>query len=250
MSNIFQIEDIALIKYGINHSLNRLCKNSDVQYAVLMSKDGRMLSSYTLDAMDAKMFKGLERGKSHLRYLASEFNAGLKLSLLQYEDKNIVFSGVGDTEVLIALLNPESDLTINFKKINITSKVLQHIIKKKPISDAVLNEYKEDVAQELKVIAKSIEMQVWKKTGTYAEDMRIYNQLEKKLENYDLPKNIIPMVLMEMNLSPGNIGRKNWKKVVTNITNNYLFPRLSLEKADKCSKELMAITEKKDIEFI
>jgi len=143
-------EDVAVLKHALDTELEILSDKSDVKVSILVGLNGQVLASCVPHDLDSGLFRLLSLVRANIPFLRREITlGGIQQSITRYEMGNVVVTRVGKGELLLAVLPKDHSITGNLPAIYRSAQILSHISIQKPLTEAELETYGEDVASEL-----------------------------------------------------------------------------------------------------
>jgi hypothetical protein len=178
---------------------------------------------------------------------------GLQQSVIEYEFGTVIFSSVGRGSLLISLFTKKVDLSYNMRKIEITREVMQHLFEQRPMTEAQLSKYSEDVSRELQELAKCVFNEMYTQSSEYKKNMEILNDVKEKIIGVmgrGEVDQVLAMAFNEIASSPKWMNEKLWPLLLEMIINDQIRPLHGDYIADVCMAEWIPDIKRKLESFV
>lgn len=247
------LEDVSLLKFALVSQLKRTYETSDVDILLFAGVDGKIYASYIPDSIGPKIFELTNLITSNLLHISQQLSMGLQQSVIEYDFGTVIFSSVGRGALLISLFTQKIDLSQNMRKIEITRDVMQHLFEQKPMTEAQLSKYPEDVSRELKELAKCVFNEMYTQSSEYKKNMEILSDIKKKITGVmgrGEVDQVLAMAFNEIASSPKWMTEKLWPLLLELVINDQIRPLHGDYIADVCMAEWIPDIKRKLESFV
>jgi len=239
-----EAENVALLKHLIDLELRRLKEEANLDMILFSGVDGRMFSSNIPDAMDKTQFFLLNLVKGNMPYLCAQLSRqNLQLSVNNYKEGSVVISGVGDNAFLVSIIAGEGigldQLATQLKAITKSSAVIRHIFEAKPMTEAILDTYPEEVSTELKKISRLLFKERFSYTKGYKKNMQVLEVIKAKVESLlgkGTVDEIVQLTFNEMGTTAQYMTDANWIIFLEKVIDEHITRHRGDIIADECRK--------------
>nr|WP_321498062.1 hypothetical protein [uncultured Methanolobus sp.] len=234
------LEDVSLLKFALVAQLKRTHQSSDVDVLLFAGADGRIYASYIPDSIGHKIFELTNLISSNLLHVSQQLAMGLKQSVIEYEFGTVIFSSVGRGALLISLFTGKADLAANMGKIEVAKAVIQHVFEQRPMTKEQLATYPEEVAKELRILAKIVFDEMYTQSSEYKKNMEILADIKKKITSVmgrGEVEQVLAMAFNEIASSPKWMTEDLWPLLVEMIIRDQIRPLHGDYVADVCEAE-------------
>jgi hypothetical protein len=233
--------------------LKRTYETSDVDVLLFAGIDGKIYASYIPDSIGPKIFELTNLITGNLLHISNQLSMGLQQSVIEYEFGTVIFSSVGRGSLLISLFTKKVDLSYNMRKIEITREVMQHLFEQRPMTEAQLSKYSEDVSRELQELAKCVFNEMYTQSSEYKKNMEILNDVKEKIIGVmgrGEVDQVLAMAFNEIASSPKWMNEKLWPLLLEMIINDQIRPLHGDYIADVCMAEWIPDIKRKLESFV
>ncbi len=252
-----EAENVGLLKYMLEIELRRLCEESPIELVIFMGVDGRIFSSWIPDMLETPQHSMLHLVRSNLQSICAQLRAeNMKLSVQQYRQGTMFISGVGSDAFLLSIVTRDVDITqleSLLKPIIKASMVVKHIFKQRPLSDDILTEYPEDVAEELRKLSRLLFKERFIHTKEYQKNMEILEMIREKIQSVvgkGPVEEIVTLTFNEMGVRPANMERHLWMIFLEKVISGHISRLAGEIVADQCMKTWISAVERKLRSFV
>ncbi|AEH60436.1 hypothetical protein Mzhil_0569 [Methanosalsum zhilinae DSM 4017] len=235
------LEDVSLLKFALTRQLQRMYETTDVDVIMFSGVDGKIYASYIPDSVGSKIFELTTLISNNMLHIAKQLDMGLKQSVVEYDTgTTAIFSSVGKGALLISLFTRRTDLAENMNKIEITRKVMQHVFEQRPMTSDQLAEYPSQVADELRILSKSVFDEMYTHSSEYKKNMEILADIKDKIATVmgkTEVDQVLAMAFYEVASSPKWMTEDLWIMLVEMIINQQIRPLHGDYIADICETE-------------
>ncbi|WP_298683244.1 hypothetical protein [uncultured Methanomethylovorans sp.] len=247
------LEDVSLLKFALVSQLKRTYETSDVDILLFAGVDGKIYASYIPDSIGPKIFELTNLITSNLLHISQQLSMGLQQSVIEYDFGTVIFSSVGRGALLISLFTKKIDLSQNMRKIEITRDVMQHLFEQRPMTEAQLSKYPDDVSRELKELAKCVFNEMYTQSSEYKKNMEILSDIKKKITGVmgrGEVDQVLAMAFNEIASSPKWMTEKLWPLLLELVINDQIRPLHGDYIADVCMAEWIPDIKRKLESFV
>jgi predicted regulator of Ras-like GTPase activity (Roadblock/LC7/MglB family) len=234
------LEDVSLLKFALVAQLKRTHQSSDVDVLLFAGADGKIYASYIPESIGPKIFELTNLISNNLLHVSQQLEMGLKQSVIEYEFGTVIFSSVGRGALLISLFTGKADLSENMGKIEIAKAVMQHIFEQRPMTKEQLATYSEEVASELRILAKIVFDEMYTQSSEYKKNMEILADIKEKITSVmgrGEVEQVLAMAFNEIASSPKWMTEDLWPLLLEMIINDQIRPLHGDYVADVCEAE-------------
>jgi len=224
-----EAENVSQVKYMLEMELERLCQRTDIDINLLIGVDGRIFASSVPKEMDSDQFRLLSTFKSNLPYLCGKLKIeDLELSLERWKGGMAVVAAVGENSFLACLLSKQAgmnEMSSLLEDIVTATQVLDHIFEQKSWDGDVLEQYPEDVREELAQLSRQMFVERFTHTRSYKKNMKILEFFKKKLEKtvgLGQVDQIISVAFNELGTSAPYMDDDTWHKFLDKIVDEHV----------------------------
>jgi predicted regulator of Ras-like GTPase activity (Roadblock/LC7/MglB family) len=234
------LEDVSLLKFALVAQLKRTHQSSDVDVLLFAGADGKIYASYIPESIGPKIFELTNLISNNLLHVSQQLEMGLKQSVIEYEFGTVIFSSVGRGALLISLFTGKADLTENMDKIEIAKAVIRHVFEQRPMTKEQLATYPEEVASELRILAKIVFDEMYTQSSEYKKNMEILADIKEKITSVmgrGEVEQVLAMAFNEIASSPKWMTEDLWPLLVEMIIRDQIRPLHGDYVADVCEAE-------------
>lgn len=186
LEKTLQAETVSLLKSLLEIELRRLKKNLSLDFLFLMGVDGRVFSSIIPQQLNSQQYYMYNLMKRNITHICAQLQReNLEYSFTQYNLGAIIVSGIGDTAVLAGIVTGEfssSNLQKYIHAFRNSATVLNHLLLQRPITEAELKKYPDEVANELRTLTRRLFVERFEDTRQYKKNMEVLNHIKKLLK--------------------------------------------------------------------
>jgi hypothetical protein len=247
------LEDVSLLKFALVSQLKRTYESSDADVLLFAGADGRIYASYIPDSIGPKIFELTNLISHNLLHVSQQLAMGLKQSVIEYDFGTVIFSSVGRGALLISLFAGKADLSDDMHKIQVAREVIQHIFEQRPMTADQLSNYSEEVASELRILAKIVFNEMYTQSSEYKKNMEILADIKKKITGVMGRGEVEPALAMAFNeiaSSPKWMTEDLWPLLVEMIIRDQIRPLHGDYVADICEAEWIPDIKRKLESFV
>ena len=247
------LEDVSLLKFALVNQLKRMYDTSDVDVTLLSGVDGKIYASYIPESVGVKIFELTNIITSNLGHISRQLEIGLIQSVIEYSFGTVIFSSVGKGALLISLFIQKVDLTENMKKIDLTRAVVQHVFEQRPMSPEQLEQYDDEIVEELKLLSKRVFDEMYTQSSEYKKNMEILGDIKEKIASVmgrGEVDQVLAMVFNEIASSPKWMTEDLWMMLVELVINEQIRPLHGEYIADMCMAEWVPDIKRKLESFV
>lgn len=243
MKKTLDAKDVGLLKHLLEMELAHMSEKAEVDIAFFMGVDGRVFSSNVPMDLTSGQFALLTMMRGNLPYICQQLNnENMKISVQEYNHGTVIITGVGENAFIASLIASDVDMTkINERLDPIlkSSMVIKHIFELRPIKEEELKEYPQDVADELRTLARQLFKEKFTQTKEYKKNIDILENIKGKIESQlgkGMVNEIVDLTFKEMGTQVGNMNRSLWIIFLETVITRHV-KRISGDIiADQCMK--------------
>ncbi|MDW7732065.1 MAG: hypothetical protein SCH66_06515 [Methanolobus sp.] len=234
------LEDVSLLKFALVSQLKRTYKASEVDVLLFAGADGRIYASYIPESIGPKIFELTNLISHNLLHVSQQLAMGLRRSVIEYDFGTVIFSSVGKGALLISLFTGKADLSEDMHKIEVARQVVQHIFEQRPMTNDQLANYSDEVASELRELAKIVFNEMYTQSSEYKKNMKILADIKEKITGVmgrGEVEQVLAMAFNEIASSPKWMTEDLWPLLLEMIIRDQIRPLHGDYVADMCEAE-------------
>ncbi len=257
MKKKMKTEEVGNLKYLLAEELTRMCKEGGLDIGIFMGVDGRIFSSYVPKDITAQAAHFLQLIRSNLDFVCAQLrNENLQLSVQRYPEGTMVINGVGKN-AFIAALSAEhmdmKDITPTIQIIDRAGIVIKHIFELRPLAEEAIEEYSEDIQDELRELGSILFKERYTYTKEYQKNMEILEYIKNKITEVvgkgDV-ESIVTLTMNEMGVQPASMNRQLWMIFVERVIKEHVAQRQGDIIAEECLRTWLPEIENKLKTFV
>jgi len=251
------IENVAFLKYLLKLELRRLCEKNHMAMILLMGVGGQVFALYHPPKITKKIHRLFNSVKTNLPYICAQLrNRRMEFSIQRYIHGTTIMAEVNMGVVLVCLLTSTSnvgELNEMVSSILIASKVINHILSNRALTDYNKKGYAEKINHELKELNRVLFEELFHKTSRYQKNMKILKEIKGKLESVlgiGIVEQVITLALNELGLSPRYMVKKDWLLLVRHLIETRIRPTIGDVVAERLIRNWIPEIENKLESFL
>ena len=217
-------ETVGHLKLLLETELRRTREDNHLDLAMFLGVDGRIFASSIPEELDPRQYRLLNLLKGNLAHICNQLSGqNMMMSVEQFEAGTVIISGVGDRAFLVFLTARPVEITKMqgvLSNVVKTSIVVRHLFEERPITPAVLAEYDEAVAAELKRLTRILFVETFEDSKGFKKNKEIDTFLRQRLGALVGPgplQDIMTMGYNEVGTSTAYMTADHWNRLLDRI---------------------------------
>jgi len=257
MTKTLDAENVMLLRHLLDMEISRIRKDTGVDLALFCGVDGRVFSSDIPKDLNPAQFRMLNLSKKNLPHICSQLaNQSMEFSIQKYSHGGMVVSGVGDNAFLSLVIAGDKGLEYYQKmipRVMAGSAVLRHIFELKPINEAHIKAYPQEVQDELKALSRRLFVERFEDTREYKKNMETLAFIKRKVGEIlgvGVVDEVVSLVFNELGTSAPYMNAQLWMTFADKVVKDHVRVRLGDIAAEEMKKTWLPELERKLKSFV
>lgn len=181
-----EAENVSQLKYMLELEQKRLREKTDVNLSLFIGVGGRIFTTSIPEELNPDQYRLLSTFKSNLSNLCKKLKGeDLEVSLERWKSGMAIVAAVGDNAFLASLLTKRANIDEMgpiLEEIMTAATVLKHIFEEKSFKDEDMEDYPEDVKEELHQLSRQFFVDRFEHTRQYKKNMEILEFIKEKIQ--------------------------------------------------------------------
>ena len=224
-----EAKTVVQLKHMLEMELSTIKEENQIDIFMFMGVDGRIFQSLIPPILDASQFRMLNMAKANLVHICNQMRSeSLKISIQQYSFGTVIITAVSDNTFTASLftrvlgIEEIGKVTANLVR---GATVLNHLFQQKPITEAYLEGYDKEVADELSQLTRKLFVEKFEETREYKRNMEIMKYLRSKISSVvgiGMVDEVIVLTMNELGTTAAYMNEKKWLQFTEMVVNNHI----------------------------
>jgi len=224
LEKTLEAQDVTLLRSLIHLAISRLRDESAADIILFVGINGRIFDSLIPEQLNEREYYLLNTFKANLYKICSQLKSkNLNISVESYSNGTLIISKVGDAAFLAVMITRDLDYQSLQKVITDITKwsmIVNHIFQLKPLSGPEVEDYPEDIKEELHKLSRQLFVQSFAHTKQYRKNFKILEYLKKELAGIvgvGMVEEVLTLSFNELGTAPQYMTDDLWPVLVEKV---------------------------------